>query len=150
MTTYLDLALVRDPETGEFDVAVENGDFVLDRTPVTPMVVALGTDARALPDDMLPAGMLAQDATEFGARRGWVGDAVSGNRLGDRFWLLVREKQLETVRLRAESYGLAAMSWFTERGIPFTVSAEWVARGRLQRTVRVEKYSIADRQTVAG
>ena len=135
MRPLLDIALRRDA-TGRYDLAVEGRDLAWDRTPATPLIVALGSDRRAEPDDELPDGTRARDAAEVGSRRGWPGDALFAARLGSRDWLLVRAKQTETTRLRAIAYAEAACWWLRERGYEVAVAAEWVLRGRLRRTVR--------------
>ena len=58
MSEFLDAALIFDPETRRADLQLgDDGDLVLDGTPVTPMLISLGSDRRAGPDDELPDGV---------------------------------------------------------------------------------------------
>lgn len=136
MADIFTIALRFDPLTGVCDVAVENGALAIDRTPVTAMLIALGSDARARPDDVLPHQPDAAPSTALALNpwRGWPGDALDrrGRRLGSRLWLLIRAKQSEETRRRAIAYAeepLAGVSADLER--PIEVSAEWIRRNTL-------------------
>lgn len=134
--SFLDAALVFDPATRRADLVLgEDGDLVLDETPVTPMLISLGTDRRAEPDDELPSGIDALNAsTSFVARRGWVGDALDprGRRIGCRIWLLDRAKQTETTRRFCILWAEEALAWAGEElAQPAEVTAEWIRRGML-------------------
>lgn len=134
--SFLDAALIFDPATRRADLALgADGDLLLDETPATPMLISLGTDRRAEPDDALPAGIDAlKAATSFVARRGWVGDALdaSRRRIGCRIWLLDRAKQTETTRRFALAWAEEALAWAeSELGRPALVSAQWLRRGML-------------------
>jgi phage gp46-like protein len=136
MSAFLDAALIFDPETRRADLQLgADGDLVLDETPATPMLISLGTDRRAEPDDELPDGVDALNAsTSFVARRGWIGDALDplGRKIGSRIWLLNRAKQTESTRRFAEIWAEEALAWAKdELGQAATVSAEWIARNTL-------------------
>lgn len=96
---FIDVALIFDPETRTVDAELgEDGDLLLDETPLTPMLISLGTDRRARPDDALPQGRDALNvSSSFVIRRGWSGDALDayGRRAGSRIWLMERAKQHE-------------------------------------------------------
>lgn len=131
MSAFLDAALVYDPVTRRADLALgDDCDLLLDETALTPMLISLGTDRRAEPDDELPDGIDALNAsTSFVARRGWVGDALDrlGRKIGCRIWLLDRAKQTETTRRFAQFWAEEALAWSqTELGQAAEVSAEWV------------------------
>lgn len=135
-SAFLDAALVFDPSTRRADLVLgEDGDLLLDETPATPMLISLGTDRRAEPDDDLPSGVDALNAsTSFVARRGWVGDALDsrGRRIGCRIWLLDRAKQTETTRRFCILWAEEALAWAGEElERPAQVTAEWVRRGTL-------------------
>jgi phage gp46-like protein len=143
----LDIALRFDPVARRFDVAVEGRDLVLDRTAATPMLLGLGCDRRARPDDALPGEAV------FGARRGWPGDALdgAGRRLGSRLWLLERAKQTEAVRLRAESYALEGLARLAdELGLDVTASAAWARPGVLALTARAASAEVTISRAVAA
>ena len=136
MITFIDTGLVYDPATRRADlVLAADGDLELDETPVTAMLVSLGSDRRAEPDDELPTGIDALNApTSFIARRGWVGDALDaqGRRSGSRLWLLDRAKQTEPTRRFCQFWAEEALAWVEiELGRPAVVTAEWIRRGIL-------------------
>lgn len=131
MSAFLDAALVYDPVTRRADLALgDDCDLLLDETALTPMLISLGTDRRAEPDDELPTGIDALNAaTSFVSRRGWVGDALDrlGRKIGCRIWLLDRAKQTETTRRFAQFWAEEALAWAqSELGQAAEVSAEWV------------------------
>lgn len=137
MTPFLDAAMIFDPVTRRADLEIgADGDIVLDDTPVTPMLISLGSDRRAEPDDELPDGVDVLNAsTSFVDRRGWSGDALDplGRRIGSRLWLLNRAKQTELTRRFAEIWAGEALAWAAnELGRPAEISAEWLRRGTLK------------------
>jgi phage gp46-like protein len=151
----LDFALRYDPATRSCDFAVEGGDIALDATPVTAMLISLGSDRRARPDDTLPdEPRAAPDILAIlGRRRGWPGDAldVQGRLIGSRLWLLTRAKQSEDTRRRAIAYAEEALAWLTEvHGIPVLVDAAWVAPNVLGLSVRAGSTAITFRQAVGA
>jgi len=136
MADFLDLALIFDPATRSADLALgEDGDLVLDDTPATPMLISLGSDRRARPDDELPTGIDDLNApSSFVARRGWPGDALDaqGRLIGSRLWLLDRAKQTELTRRLAEEWALESLAWMAaETGTAAIVTATWVRRSVL-------------------
>lgn len=136
MSAFLDAALVYDPVTRRADLALgDDADLLLDETPVTAMLVSLGSDRRAEPDDELPSGTDALNAsTSFVSRRGWVGDALDtlGRKSGSRLWLLDRAKETETTRRFCAFWAEEALAWAaTELGRPAEVSAAWIRKGIL-------------------
>lgn len=142
MAEFLDLALIFDPQTRTADLALgENGDLLLDETALTPMLISLGSDRRAQPDDVLPSGVDALNAaSSFVARRGWPGDALDayGRRIGSRLWLLDRAKQHELTELFVQDVTREALRWVgRETGVPAAVSTAWLSRGLLGLTCRV-------------
>jgi len=147
MTDWLDIALVFDPETRSADLALgADGDLVLDETPATPMLVALGSDRRARADDELPTGVSELNApSSLVERRGWAGDALdgAGERIGSRLWLLDRAKQSDLTRLMATEWLKEAFGWaLRETGKAAGISAEWVRSGLLRLTVTVDGRSV--------
>lgn len=142
MAAWFDIALVFNPETRSCDLALgPDGDLLIDETPLTPMLISLGSDRRAHPDDDLPTGVDALNASSsFVARRGWAGDALDpfGRRIGSRLWLLDREKQDELSRLFVEDIAREALRWVgAETGTPAGITVSWLRRGVLALTCRV-------------
>ncbi|GAB0119487.1 phage GP46 family protein [Acidisoma sp. 7E03] len=145
---WCDIGLKVDPITGKFDVALANGDVVLDRTPATPLLISLLTDRRAEPGDVLPVSP-PPGGPIFNARRGWVGDALDrkGDRIGSRLWLLSRAKQTEDTRLLALSYATQATGWIKAKvaaagADDLTISARWVRKGVLGLVFKVGKITL--------
>lgn len=131
MSAFLDAALIFDPDTRRADLQLGgDGDLVLDETPVTPMLISLGSDRRAEPDDELPDGVDALNAqTSFVARRGWAGDGLDllGRRIGSRLWLLNRAKQTESARRFVEIWAEESLAWvFDETGRRAEIEAQWL------------------------
>lgn len=142
---FFDLALVYDPRTRRTDLAIgPDGDLLIDETPVTPMLVSLGADLRALPDDELPAGrdaiLNARSIDEFTTRRGAVQDGVDakGQRTGSRLWLLDRAKQNDITLALVKSWSQDALAWAeAETGRAAEIDAVWLRRGVLALTCKV-------------
>ena len=130
---FLDIALAYDPATRTCDMVFTGRDFLLDDTPATAMLVSLGVDRRADPDDELPVAVVDEDRPPtFNARRGCVGDALHGRR-GCKWWLLSREKQTERTRQRTVIYAEQALGWMEDaRGVVPSVTADWMARNMLR------------------
>ncbi len=149
----LDFALRFDPSTGTCDFAIEGGDIALDATPATAMLIALGSDRRARPDDTLPDEPRAapDPLTILGRRRGWSGDALDrlGRLIGGRLWLLARAKQTEETRRLAIAYAEEALAFLpTAHGITASVEASWIGRNLLRLRVVAGDTVIELRQVV--
>lgn len=144
-----DIALHFDAAAGRFDIAVSGRDLLADPTPATTMILALGCDRRARPDDVLPG---APAPAGLGDRRGWCGDALdrAGRRVGSRLWLLARAKQTEATRLRAERYAGEALARLPrDLGLDIAIAAEWARRGVLRLTCRAGRARVVVLQAVA-
>jgi phage gp46-like protein len=144
---WLDIALSYDPSTRRADAELgDDGDLLLDETPITPMLVTVGTDRRARPDDELPSGISEINApTSFVERRGWAGDAldVAGRLAGCRMWLLDRAKSNELTRLMAAEWLKEGFAWVgDETGTAAEISVEWKTREILAYRVLVEGASL--------
>jgi phage gp46-like protein len=139
---FLDAALIFDPDTRTVDAELgEDGDLLLDDTALTPMLISLGSDRRARPDDALPAGRDALNVSaSFVTRRGWAGDALDpyGRRTGSRLWLLDRAKQHELTELFVQDVAGEALAWARiELGAPAQITTSWVRLGWLALTCRI-------------
>jgi len=155
MPELLDIALRYDAETRRCDAVVAGDDFLLDTTAETPLLISLGTDARAEPDDLLPDDPLpvTSPVVLLGRRRGWVGDALDdqGRTSGCRLWLLARAKADESTRRAAEEYAVTATAWLaTEYGVLVTIAAEWLSAGVLGLRAAAGAADVTLRQRVAG
>jgi len=114
----MDALLFLNGETLSGDLVMDGAGLAIDDGLETAVVISLFTDARALPDDILPDG---------GAdRRGWWGDAVpptvdgtpaQDDHIGSRLWLLSREKIIPETIKRARTYIQEALQWLIDDGI---------------------------------
>jgi len=131
----VDFVTIWSPDTLSGDWMVVPPSLESDADLATAVIISLFSDRLANADDPIPdAGNTAQPD-----RRGWWGDtdvavdaaeqAVSGNLIGSRLWLLSREKRTETTRQRAETYGKEALQWLIDDGVAQAadVSASWAA-----------------------
>jgi phage gp46-like protein len=134
----LDIALAWDETRRCCDMVWENGDFALDTTPVTSMILALGCDRRARPNDVLPEPAAyatpqpGQPSLLLNLRRGWPGDALDpvGDRTGSRIWLYSRSKQLEAVRKGIEGAAAEALAQVQRvLGVSIQLAVRWIGPG---------------------
>ena len=147
-----DIGLTFDPRTRRCDIGFAGADVAIDTTARTPLIVSIGCDRRAAPDDVLPSGVPdAQDA-RWNPRRGWPGDALdpAGERIGSRLWLIEREKHTEEVRLRAEDYLAEATAWLARRGLDVSSAAVWVRANMLGFVVRAGGRQLQFNRAVGG
>lgn len=139
---FIDVALIFDPETRTADAELgEDGDLLLDETALTPMLISLGSDRRARPDDALPQGRDALNVSaSFVTRRGAIGDALDAysRRTGSRLWLLERAKQHELTELFVQDAATEALRWVgAETRAPAQIAVSWPRRGWLALVCRV-------------
>lgn len=105
----MDFSLTLDPETGLLDMSLAGADFAGDDTLATAVILSLCTDRLAQPHEVASG----ED------RRGWWADAYASSpqdKFGCRWWLLAREKQLQSTVQRARDYALEALKWMQEDG----------------------------------
>ena len=121
-----DIAIVWQDFSGDMKLA--GYDLERDAGLRTAVIISLFTDRRANDGDPLPGA--PED------KRGWWADSFAelrGDRIGSRLWLLSREKQLQSVVVRARQYAQEALQWLLEDGVAagVQVSAEIVRTGVL-------------------
>ncbi len=90
------------------DLALVGGDLRLGNELTTAICMCLFTDARARPDDELPAGS---------DPRGWWADALDGVRYGSRLWLLENARALPETLSRARTYALESLQVLIDEGV---------------------------------
>lgn len=139
---FFDAALIYDPEARRCDLAIgDDGDLVIDDTPITAILLSVGLDRRAAEDDPLPAGRSEYLAgAGIAERRGWAGDALdpAGERIGSRLWLLDRAKATETTRQLFQMWLEEALAWAeSETGTAAEIETRWLARQTLAWRVMV-------------
>jgi len=144
---FYDIALVYSPEDRACDLALgEDGDLVIDETPITPILLSVGLDRRAAPDDELPEGRTRYLAPiSFSERRGCAGDGLDpfGQLTGSRLWLLDRAKQTETTRQLYQFWLEEGLAWAKlETGEAAEIEVEWRGLGILAWRVMVADTSM--------
>jgi phage gp46-like protein len=77
-------------------------------------LISLMTDRRARGDDPIP------DGTD---PRGWWADAMDGQQIGSRLWLLERARNLPEVLRLAEDYIKEALQWLVDDGVAGSITA---------------------------
>lgn len=144
-----DVRLVQKPAFPLYDVTIDwslLGDGTLDETQAlaTAVVVALGTDALASPDDILPD----PDSTD---RAGWWGDLNAetiwqGWPIGSKLWLLKRAKIVGgesaegATTVRVENYIRDAIQPFLDRRIGSRMAVKAVRAGQERIDALVQIY----------
>jgi len=109
MTIEGDVLLTLHPELGYADLSLEGDterDLELDQTLETAVLVSLGTNRIADPDDEIP------DGTEN--LQGYWGDVFTEESLGSRLWLIGRSYTLPQILARAEEYTQEALKWMKD------------------------------------
>lgn len=151
---FIGPALVFDPATQRCDLAFDGTDLALDLTPGTTLLVAVGSDRRAHPDDVLPdVAPPGYAPAALNARRGYPGDALDalGRYIGSRLWLLRRRKQTEATRRLAESIVAEAVGFFeTDLAMPVTLTVRWVVAGMLGIWVKLGAQTMSLTVPVGG
>jgi len=144
---FFDAALQYDPASKHCDYVIgDDGDLVLDFTPITPILMSIGLDRRADPDDELPVGRTKFLAPfSFSERRGSPCDALDpqGNVSGSKCWLLDRAKQTDSTKLLYEFWLNQSLAWAEpETGEPAEVDVQWLRPGMLGYRIRVEDTAV--------
>lgn len=145
---FCDLAITFDQDARRGDLTLgDDFDLLLDFTPIPAIIMSVGLDRRADPDDPLPEGR-SQFLTpaNFSVRRGSIGDALDrrGRLSGCKLWLLDRAKQTEITRLFCEVSLQEGLAWADEiTGQPAQIEVEWLRDGVLGYRCMVEDTSIS-------
>jgi len=95
--------------TGLFDIGLNlDGDFEMDQSYDTAIVVSIFTDARA--DE--------SEIAESSNRRGWAGnEATPGREMGGKVWLWVTNRNTPAVRRGLASALDDCLAWFVTDGL---------------------------------
>ncbi|ARQ59179.1 hypothetical protein EFR00_24880 [Rhizobium sophoriradicis] len=144
---FLDLALRYDRDARRCDLVLgDDYDLAIDETPIPAILMSVGLDRRAAPDDPLPEGRSQFLApASFSERRGCAGDALDpyGNLTGCRLWLLDRAKRTETTRQLCEFWLSESLAWAKkETGEPAEIEVEWLGPDILGYRVQVQDASV--------
>ncbi len=129
---FLDLSMAfTDPQAPLCDLVFDGVGFPFDTTAATPLLISLGTERRADPDDVPPGTVNDADTYDAGApsaRRGWTGDALdpNGALIGCRHWLLDDAKQTLDTRQLAIDYTVEGIAWIEQLGVSTAADASWI------------------------
>lgn len=145
---FFDLALVFDPETRLCDLALDDDcDLLIDETSITAMLMTVGLDRRAAPDDELPEARSRFLAPiSYSERRGCPGDALDplGELTGVRTWLLDRAKETETTRQLYQFWLEEGFAWTQrELGSAAFIETEWQDGARLVYRCQIDDASLS-------
>lgn len=124
----MDIALIW--TDGHGDILQQGVDLLTDDSIETAVIISLFTDRRAEPGDVLP------DGTDN--RRGWWADTYNETPTGSRLWLLSREKELNSVLLRAEQYSAEALQWLLDDGLASAIAITAAAPRTGTLTLRID------------
>jgi len=104
MDNYIDIKLSENNE-GIYDINIaENGDFELEDSFDTSIILSLGTDARASESEM-PIPEL---------RRGWWGNLYNSTKeheTGSKLWLLSQSRMIQDTLISANDYAKKCLDW---------------------------------------
>lgn len=78
------------------DIKFTADDLEAEKGLETAVIISLFTDARS------------------DGQRGWWADALEGDNIGSKLWLLSREKLSQDVRTRAEEYARESLQWMID------------------------------------
>jgi phage gp46-like protein len=109
------------------DLTVSCGDLLRGNDLSTAISISLFSDRRARPDDVTPTDP-----------RGWWADALDGQQIGSRLWLLDRARDLPATYKRAEDYAKEALAWLISNGIAKKINIKAAPLGCNVMTLRVE------------
>lgn len=139
---FYDLGLAYDPASRSADLALTaEGDLAIDRTAITPIILSVGLDRRAAPDDELPVGRTSfLKPASFSEARGGPTDALdpAGELAGCKCWLLDRAKETETTRLLYQGWLEEGLAWAeAETGEAADIDVSWLRPQTLGFRVKV-------------
>jgi phage gp46-like protein len=108
--------LVKQDETGLFDLRISSGDFATVDGFETAILVSLFTDGRA------PASAVS----DAGSRRGWVGDILTAGRgrcIGSRLLLYDESRLTRDIKNQVANAAERSLRWLVQDGAARSVSA---------------------------
>jgi phage gp46-like protein len=128
----MDVKIIQDSQTKEFDIGIKNDEFVLDAGLETSVLISLFSDSR--------------EDTRTEDKRGWWGASVLdedrlGAVFGSKLWLLLREKQTEETLVKIREWCNAALQWMIDEQIALAVDteAEYLQIGIVAITIKIER-----------
>lgn len=92
----IDVKIVKNKNTAEFDVQIANEDLFLENSLETAVIISLFTEQRVE------------------GEKGFWGDSIENDLWGSKLWTLAREKLTETVRSKYQEYSREALQWLID------------------------------------
>ena len=102
-------------EDMSLDIVVKNGEIQKDESLKSAILISLFTDARCEITE-LPTGE--------SERSGFWGDAVFGDKIGSKLWLLKRAKYSNDTLIQAKQYAQDALKWLITDGLVKDIQVE--------------------------
>ena len=128
----LDLKLIEDGESGEFDLEIApGGDIASVNDFSTSLLTSLLTDRRASQEQVV--------VPQF--RRGWIGDAapaLAGYELGSHLWLIEPSKATQQTMVLAASQARAALQWMLDQRVAVDIQVNGQITGPRQGRLTIE------------
>lgn len=128
----MDVRIIQDDLTKEYDIGIFNDDFILDRGLETSVLISLFSDGR-------------EEERETD-KRGFWGAAVldedrNGAQFGSKLWLLMREKQIDETLVKIREWCDAALQWMIDEKIATRVNtaAEYLRMGTVLIQIEIER-----------
>ncbi|PCI03844.1 MAG: hypothetical protein COB78_05665 [Hyphomicrobiales bacterium] len=149
--SFFDAALIYDNDARRCDLEIgADGDLLMDETPIPAILISVGLDRRAEPDDPLPVGRSKfLTPASYSELRGGPCDALDpkGERTGARCWLLDRAKETEVTRLLFQFWLEESLEWAEiETGYPAEIDTQWLesnsSTGRMGYRILIEDSAI--------
>jgi len=104
----VDIAILRNQETGKFYTQLSNGDFLTNNNFDTSLTISLFGDKRADPSEVTAAEN----------RRGWWGNPFNTDeidfQLGSKLWLLEQARAVPATLNKAITYAKESLQWLIE------------------------------------
>lgn len=97
-----------------FDLSMHCGDLSTENELNNAIMMSLFTDRRANNDDVLPTGQTD--------RRGWWSDALDGEKIGSKLWLLEGATNRNMTKIRAKEYAQESLMWLVNDAVAKSVN----------------------------
>lgn len=150
---FFDTALQYSPQTLSCDLVIgDDGDLVVDETPVTPLLLSVELDRRAAADDDLPVSRdIFLTRSGIDVRRGSACDCLDPffELIGSKCWLLDRAKETEQTRLLFEMWLKQSVAWVkSETGKDAIVEVKWIRPQTLLWRVIVDDFAVTKTRSI--
>jgi phage gp46-like protein len=111
------------------DFGVACGDLIMGNDLSTAVLISLFTDRRARADDEIPDGTTDP--------RGWWADALDGEQIGSRLWLLSSARAVPDTTRRAQEYCKESLQWLLDDQIVSKIDVQAAILGGCNSTLAI-------------